>query len=52
MKRITLTLFAILLTTAFAMAQAQIGIKAGYNLANISDGDTYGGNFGDEGDEL
>ena len=48
MKRITLTFLAILLTSAFAMAQAQWGVKVGYNLANISDGDAFGGNFGDD----
>ena len=48
MKRITLTFLAVFLSTAFAMAQTQVGLKAGYNLANISDGDTFGGNFGDD----
>jgi hypothetical protein len=58
MKKITLTFLAVFLSTAFAMAQSQWGVKVGYNLANISDGDTYGGNFGndanfgDDGDEL
>ena len=58
MKRITLTFLAVLLTTAFAMAQAQWGVRIGYNAATISDGDTYGGNFdgdaniGDDGDEF
>lgn len=46
MKRITLTFLAIVLTTAFAMAQAQVGLKVGYNLANIYEGDAYGGGFG------
>jgi hypothetical protein len=58
MKRITLTFLAVLLTTAFAMAQAQFGLRIGYNATNISDGNGYGGNFGDDvnlandGDEL
>lgn len=48
MRRFTLTFLAVLLTASFAMAQAQFGIRAGYNATNISDGDAYGGNFGDD----
>lgn len=43
MKKIYLTLMVVLFATAGAMAQAQIGVKAGFNVATVNDDIEYDG---------